>query len=481
MANRTRRIRTMLLQPHPHRNIHPRTLVLQPRYIGRRRRRRSPQEILQNPLTPNHRRRPRRIRSQRQNRTVRQQAATRRALKRDALKPKPIHPRNPVIPGQRTIQIRELPVNQLQQIPILAEHLTHEHLRLTPHVPQQLVIHQRELHRIRLLPVQRPQIQPLPGKILHQIRGLRILQHPPHLTRQHRLIPQLLLLRQLQQFLIRHAAPKKIRKTRSQVKLAHPISPAPRRRVLLHPKQKRRRNQHRLQRNPHAFLKRITLFLHQRDQLQQPLNLFFHPRTPEPAPSQVLHNLPGTRRIFPTANKQLRVARRMRRRRVIRPQNLHKLARHPPPPVRVQIRPRIHRIRVLREVHLNPMLARRQMDLSHRWCPRVVVRLIALNNLPDNLLAVHINIQLNRRFILPMNLAHLGNLRHRQSSSPSTRPKILTRSPPAPVRNPELQRVIRLHREAINTIQSAPNRERKIIPAHMPVILNVLDQQLADN
>ena len=105
------------------------------------------------------------------------------------------------------------------------------------------------------------QVQPLAGEIIDQGIGLGILQHPSNLLIKHIGLVKFAICRELEQFIIRHSAPKKIGKARGKFEI---------RKLVLsfgiigmgihfHPEQKMRRNQHRLETDLNAPLEGFPL------------------------------------------------------------------------------------------------------------------------------------------------------------------------------------------------------------------------------
>ena len=64
---------------------------------------------------------------------------------------------------------------------------------------------------MRLRELQIPQVQPLPGEIVHQRRGAVVGQHPPHLAFEHTRLRERAVLDALEQLVVQNTAPQEER------------------------------------------------------------------------------------------------------------------------------------------------------------------------------------------------------------------------------------------------------------------------------
>ena len=117
--------------------------------------------------------------------------------------------------GQPFVQERVIRVQQIEDAAVLAHDRRKEPPRLFQHRGPQAVVEPGESLRVRREAVQPLQLQPLQGEVLDQRLGFRVLEHAPHLGV--RDCPQLVLLGQLGQFLVRHGAPQEVRQPRGEL------------------------------------------------------------------------------------------------------------------------------------------------------------------------------------------------------------------------------------------------------------------------
>ena len=290
----------------------PRFGFLQRRHLRRRRRKRRAQQIFQQPFAAEHRRGPRSVRRQRQNRSLRHDAAALAVLQAHALERLTVDSLDPVVPRQRTIQERKLPVDEFQNAAVLAHHRRHEHQRFAAHRIQQFIVHRGEALRIGLLAIQQAKIQPLRGEVVRQGVGLGVVEHPPHLRFENTRLPQCAPVCRLQQRVVRHAAPQKIREPRRQLMIVQPVRARHSRRIAFDAEQEIGRHQHGLQADAHPFFQAVAVFLRQRHQLHQRLQLAFGGRPAVRTVRQILHHAARALRIVSArsvaANEDPRIA-----------------------------------------------------------------------------------------------------------------------------------------------------------------------------
>src|SRR5262249_8598413 len=148
------------------------------------------------------------------------------------------------------IEERVVGVEQLQHASVFSEHALKKQLRLLLERLAQALIELRKRVRVRLHLVDRAHIEPLSGEVADQRLRSRIVQHAPHLLRQHGGIFQLALLRQSEELVVRDAAPQEERETGSQFDIADAVNTARGAAlwIVLDAEEKIRRDQHRANR-----------------------------------------------------------------------------------------------------------------------------------------------------------------------------------------------------------------------------------------
>ena len=210
MATGADRIRSVLGQPSANREVPVHRVVLQGRHVRQRRGWRHPKNILEDPLAANDRRGPRGIGRHRQNACLAKQPASPAVLaQRDAPEVAAIHMRDAVMLGQPFVDIREIRAQQVECAPILAQDAFEKELGfLTKGLPK-IVIEVREQAHVRSDRCQIPQVQPLRGEVGHQCPRTRIRQHSPYLSFEHRRLFEFSCNGQVEQLIVRNAAPQK--------------------------------------------------------------------------------------------------------------------------------------------------------------------------------------------------------------------------------------------------------------------------------
>ena len=158
------------------------------------------------------------------------------------------------------VEERVLRVEKLQDAAVLPHDALEEPLGLLAHRHAQVLIEVGKLLDVRLDVLERAELQPLSAELPHQRRGPRVLQHAPHLGRQHVRRPQRpgvgLRLRSARSGMLAH------RKYDSRVASSCWLDGAHGRRrrrvILLEAKQEVGRHQQRLQRDRDAVVKRLA-------------------------------------------------------------------------------------------------------------------------------------------------------------------------------------------------------------------------------
>ena len=101
--------------------------------------------------------------------------------------------------------------------------LLEEQLRFAPEGLPQVVVEVREHPRVRARRRQVAQVQPLPGEVRDQRFRATVGQHPLHLLFEHRRLVQLPGGGQIEQFLVRDAAPQEKGQARGELQIADAI------------------------------------------------------------------------------------------------------------------------------------------------------------------------------------------------------------------------------------------------------------------
>ena len=149
----------------------------------------------------------------RQQRALAQQAAPHVQI-RGQLHPaelRAVNVRDSVLLGEPLIDEGVIRGQQVQNAAVFVNDAAEEQLDFALIGGAQVVVEIREQVHHRLAGLQRPHTQPLAGEVGDQRIGLRIGQHAPHLLLQHRRVLQLALRGEVEQFIVRHAAPQEER------------------------------------------------------------------------------------------------------------------------------------------------------------------------------------------------------------------------------------------------------------------------------
>ena len=204
----------MRLQHLAHRQgFRPRVAGLQSGHIGRRRRHGRGENIVEQPLSADCRRRAGRVRGHGQNRRLAQQPPAVLIGERHPAEVGSIDARNSVVPGQLFVEERVLRRQQIHDAPVLLQLSVEEQLHLPHEGNPQVVVKPREmLVRIRREQPHIADLQPLFEKVLHQrCSRARIREHAPHLLIEDTCIPKSPADRQVEQPVVRNAAPQEER------------------------------------------------------------------------------------------------------------------------------------------------------------------------------------------------------------------------------------------------------------------------------
>ena len=123
-------------------------VLLEHRNIGRRRRHRHPQDIFQNPLAADHRRRSLGVRGQRQDAALSQQSAAEIVVQSDAAELASVNPGDSVMPRQPFVEERIVRRQKIQHAAILVEDALEEQLGLALECLAEVVVEIREIVRV---------------------------------------------------------------------------------------------------------------------------------------------------------------------------------------------------------------------------------------------------------------------------------------------------------------------------------------------
>ena len=115
---------------------------------------------------------------------------------------------------------------EVERAAILTDDALDEELRLGAERLTQAVVEVREVALRRSGQRHVPQEQPLPREVLHQRVGAWVGHHPPHLLLEHAGVPQLPFHRDVQQLVVRDAAPQEERQPRRQFEVADTVGGA---------------------------------------------------------------------------------------------------------------------------------------------------------------------------------------------------------------------------------------------------------------
>ena len=187
-------------------------IVVQRRHIGRRRWRRRPKKVLEDPLAPNHRRGARGVGRNGQNASLAQQAAALPVgAERDAAKAIAVDMGDAVMLGEALVEEGVVRLEQIEHAPVLAKHALDEKLRFLPEGLAQIVVEVREQAQVRRDRFQIAQMQPLRGEIGREVARAIVRQQSPHLLFKHLRLAKLVARGQVQKLVVRNAAPQEER------------------------------------------------------------------------------------------------------------------------------------------------------------------------------------------------------------------------------------------------------------------------------
>ena len=209
---------------------------LQVGHVGRRGRRRGPEQVLEHPLAAGHRRRPVRVGGEGQDARLPQDARPPVVGPRHPPEVVPVNVGNPVVLGEALVHEGVVGRHQLGQRPVVAHLRLEEELGLPLHRGAQVLVEHGEHRRVRPRVAEPAQPEPLGREAVGQ-RAPRagLGQHAAHLGLEHRRLLQRSRDRRVEQLLVGDAPPEEEREPRRELEVAHRIGDArldPRRRVL---------------------------------------------------------------------------------------------------------------------------------------------------------------------------------------------------------------------------------------------------------
>ena len=127
--------------------------------------------------------------------------------------------------GQPLVEERVVGRQQVEHAAVLAQDARDEQLVSLRNAWRSASSNGR-MTRIRLDGLEVSQVEPLAGEVRHQRFGARIVEHAPHLLLEHRRVLQPALLGQVEQLLVRNAAPQEERQPRRELDVADAVRAA---------------------------------------------------------------------------------------------------------------------------------------------------------------------------------------------------------------------------------------------------------------
>src|SRR4051794_6488165 len=110
--------------------------------------------------------------------------------------------------GETLVEECVVGVEQRQDAAVLAQNAREEELRFLAEAVAESIVEFGERVGIWLGNVQIPEVQPLPGEVGNEGIGAWIVQHAAHLLLKNGRVSQTALTREIQQFIVRDAAPE---------------------------------------------------------------------------------------------------------------------------------------------------------------------------------------------------------------------------------------------------------------------------------
>ena len=232
--------------------------ILQFRDVRRGWRGRSGEQVLQDPLSPLHRTRPRRVAGDRQDARLPEQAPPPFGVDRDADQGVARHARNAVVLRQPLVDEGVVRIEELEQAAVLPHDRPEELLGLPAHRSSQVVVEPGESASIGRGLLEPAQLKPLAGEVFDKCPRLVVLEHADGLRHDLRIGRQFAPGRGTKEPVVGHAAPEEGGESRGHLKVVERAD-LPSRRLLLNAKQERGRHQDRRDRGLHRPLDRLPV------------------------------------------------------------------------------------------------------------------------------------------------------------------------------------------------------------------------------
>ncbi len=228
--------------------------------VGRRRRRRRAENILEHPLPTENGRRTGRMGCDGEQAAFAKKAPARFVRQHDAAELAAVDARDAVMAREPFVDESVVGGQQIEDVAILANHAFEKQFGFAGERLTQVVVEIREVVRVRQERLQVANLQPLPGEVGDECRRFRIGQHALDLALEPGGVAKRALARRRQQLFVRDAAPEKERQPRRQLDVADAVDAARRRirRILLDAKDKLRAREDQLQRALNAALERTV-------------------------------------------------------------------------------------------------------------------------------------------------------------------------------------------------------------------------------
>ena len=185
-------------------------------HVVRHRRRRHPEQVLQDPFSSHHGRRPVGMGRHHQHRPLAENSPARVIGQRDPPEVTSVDTWYPVVSCEPFVDEGVIRVHQIEDAAVFLNDALKEEQRFLAERAAQIVVEVDELRRQRRHVAEVPEIQPLPCEVRRERRRLGIGQHAPDLRAQHTRFAEFGTARDLQQLVVRNPAPQEERQTRGQ-------------------------------------------------------------------------------------------------------------------------------------------------------------------------------------------------------------------------------------------------------------------------
>ena len=250
MTARAGDVGPVLGQPLADRERRGDRVVLERRHVRRGRRWRRAEDVLEDPFAADHGRRAGRVGGHGQDAPLAEQAAPHAVVAElDATELAAVDVRDAVVLGQALVQERVVRLQQVEHAAILAQDVLEQEFRLLAEGLPQVVVEVGEQAQVRGDRLQVAQVQPLAREVGHQAPRARVGQHAEGLSFEHLGFAQLAALRQVEELVVRDAAPEEERQAGRELDVGDAVGRARRdaRRVRFDAEEELRVHQHRAQ------------------------------------------------------------------------------------------------------------------------------------------------------------------------------------------------------------------------------------------